>query len=144
MKLITKDTDYVIQALVFMAENSDSGFSVKEISEELGISLSYLRKLLQILNKKGVLSSMKGKGGGFTLKLKPEKIFVSDLINIFQGKLDIKNCYVKNKRCSNLVNCILHKKLINIEDFIKKEIGTLSIKDIIEAGKKLKRSVKTD
>src|SRR4030042_4841542 len=138
MKLITKDTDYVIQALVFMAKNSDRGFSVKEISNELDLSLSYLRKLLQILNKEGVLTSVKGKGGGFVLKLKPDKIFIQDLINIFQGKLDIKNCCVKNKKCSNVTECILHKKLINVEAFIKREIGSMSIKNIVEAAKKLK------
>jgi len=141
MKLITKDTDYVIQALVFMAKNSGSGFSVKQISNELSLSLSYLRKLLQILNKEGILSSTKGKGGGFVMKLKPDKIFLKDLINIFQGNLEIKNCFVKNKKCSNLINCVLHKKLINVEEYIKKEIGTLSIKDIIDIGKKLKPSV---
>jgi DNA-binding IscR family transcriptional regulator len=40
----------------------------------------FLRKMLQILNKEGLLISYKGKDGGFALTLPPEKISLIDLM----------------------------------------------------------------
>ena len=53
-----------------------------------------MRKILQILNKKKMLKSHKGKGGGFELSVNPDKIFLLDLVWIFQGPLKI-NEFIK-------------------------------------------------
>ena len=131
MKLITKDTDYAMRALTYMAKNNGEINSVKEISESLNISLPYLRKILQILTKRGILSSSKGKGGGFTFDKSPDKIYIIDLINIFQGEINIRHCVVREDICPNITTCLLHKKLFELEKLIKSEINLLTIKALI-------------
>ena len=54
MTLITKDTDYAIRSLVFLAKNQGEPASVAEISKALNISYTFLRKIMQALNKKGL------------------------------------------------------------------------------------------
>ena len=135
MKLITKDTDYAIRALVFMGEKEKNIFNVRNLSEELKISHQFLRRLLQVLSKNRILRSVKGKGGGFSLNKKPGEIFLSELVGIFQVKMELKNCMVKDERCPNFQSCLLSRKLDRIEQIIEKEIGNLSIENLI--GKKV-------
>ena len=84
MKLITRDTDYAVRALCYMAGTKRQMVSVPDLVKELKVPGPFLRKILQILNKKGVLRSSKGRGGGFMLAGAPKKIFLVDLMEIFQ------------------------------------------------------------
>ncbi len=132
MKLITKDTDYAIRALTLIAKEKNKLFNVKEISKSLNISYSYLRKLLQILNKNKILFSVKGKGGGFKINKDPEEIYIKDLIKLFQKDIEIKNCYIKSKNCPNKNVCILSAKLSKIESVIREELFSLNIKSFLD------------
>jgi len=85
VKLITRDTDYALRAVIFMAKGEKGVFSVAELSKELKMPRPFLRKLLQVLRKKGILGSRKGREGGFWLALPAGKIFLMDLWRIFQG-----------------------------------------------------------
>jgi len=77
---------------------------------------------LQILAKKGFLISKKGKYGGFILAEKPEKIFIMDIINIFQKGLNFLNCIDENgNKCKEINVCKLRKILIRLELIVKNE-----------------------
>ena len=64
MKLITKDTDYALKALCYIAKSSKEIISVKELVKCLDVPNPFLRKVLQVLNRHKLLRSYKGKGGG--------------------------------------------------------------------------------
>ncbi len=131
MTLITKDTDYAIRALCFLAKNQAEPASVAEISKALNISYTFLRKIMQALNKKGILSSTKGKGGGFALKRVTDEIFVNDVIDIFQGPIDFKRCIVKHQICPDFKNCLLRDKIEKIEGYAQKVLESVTIKSLI-------------
>ena len=84
LKLITRDTDYAIKALKCIAAKRSETMSVSGLSKRLEMPRSFLRKILQLLNKKGVLKSSKGKGGGFSLNMPADAISVFSLVEIFQ------------------------------------------------------------
>jgi Rrf2 family protein len=127
MKLITRDTDYAIRALCFIAGLKKEIVSVSELVKELKIPRPFLRKILQILNKKGILKSYKGKGGGFLLSVSANKIFLLDLIEIFQGPLRINECLLKKIKCPNIKNCVFRKKITEIEKYVIKELKPITI-----------------
>lgn len=129
--LIAKDTDYAIRALRFLARKDDHTASVAEISEELRISYSFLRKIMQILHKSGILSALKGKGGGFSLNQPAEQISLVDVIQVFQGPFCLMNCQLKQRPCPNIGTCRLHEKLEDIENYAYRTLHTLTIKDLL-------------
>jgi len=131
MILITKDTDYAIRALCFLARNNGTPASVAKISKELNISYAFLRKIMQKLNNKGILRSAKGKRGGFTLKHAADEIFVNTIIDIFQGPLEFKRCVVKHHVCPDFKNCLLRTKIEAIEDYAQKVLEPVTIKSLI-------------
>jgi Rrf2 family protein len=127
MKLITRDTDYAVRALCFIAKQGKRVVSVSELTAQLRVPRPFLRKILQILNKKKLLKSFKGKGGGFLLARHPEKIYITDLMRVFQGRLSLNECFLKKIVCPHTRDCILRKKIIKIEDYVLKELSFITI-----------------
>ena len=134
MKLITRDTDYAVRALCYSARCPDRKVCAREIVAELKIPRPFLRKILQLLSKKGIIRSYKGKGGGFQLVEPPEKIFLIDLIEIFQGPLKINECTFKTEVCPDVYSCPLNKKLTEIEKDVCAELSGISIYSLLKKG----------
>ena len=132
MKLITRNTDYALRAVCYIAGIKEKAVSVSELVEKLEIPRSFLRSLLQVLNKKMVLKSSKGQGGGFLLARGPEKIFLVDLIAIFQGPLKLNECFFKKLSCPNKKSCVLRKKIEGIENYVVKELKSITVASLLK------------
>jgi len=127
MKLITRDTDYALRALCFSAKSKAKTVSAAELTRELSIPRPFLRKILQILNRKGILRSLKGRGGGFSLARSAKNIFLTDIMRIFQGKLKLNECFLNKHICPHRPKCPLRKKIIRVESYVLKELSSISI-----------------
>lgn len=135
MKLITRDTDYAINALCFIAECNKRPVSVSELVNRLKMPRPFLRKILQILNKKELLNSYKGQGGGFELALAPNKIFLVDLIEIFQGPIKLNECIFKKRICPRINICPLKEKIDSIKKYVVSELKSITIASLLKKGK---------
>ena len=132
MSLINRNTDYATRAVCFMAKNNKSRVSVVDLVRELRIPRPFLRKILQTLNKNGILKSYRGKDGGFLLADSPDKIFLMDLMNIFQGKLKLNECLFKKRICPNIKTCSLREKLREIEEYVVSELESINIASLLK------------
>jgi len=131
MKLMTRNTDYAVRAICHMAAKPQGVISVTELVDELKIPRPFLRKILQMLSKSGLVTSYKGIGGGFRLEAKPDKIYLSDIIKVFQGDFTLNECFFKKKVCPNRQTCILKKRIDLIERRAQEEIGAITIGSLI-------------
>ena len=135
MKLVTRDTDYAIRALCYIAKRKKSIVSVKKLVRDLKIPQPFLRKILQRLNKARLLKSYKGKGGGFELSHKPNTIFIADIMKIFQGPLKCNEHIFKKSLCPHIKTCALKTKLDMIQKHIVSDLRSISIGSLIKEGK---------
>ena len=131
MKLITRDTDYGVRALCYIATHKGAIVTVPELVSSLKIPKPFLRKLLQILTKRGILKSYKGKGGGFLLAKEARHIYLTDLMRIFQGGFELNECLLKKKLCPNRGSCCVRKKIQGIEKMVVKELKNITIQSIL-------------
>jgi Rrf2 family protein len=131
MKLITRDTDYALRALGFIAREPRKITSVALLVAQLRIPRPFLRKILQILNKEGIVKSYKGVGGGFALARSAKDILLTDIIEIFQGPLVINECVFKKARCPNVAKCILRKKIEAIERKVCNDLQSITMRSLI-------------
>lgn len=132
MKLINRDTDYAVRALVHMSRSPQKVSSAKVLVEELHIPRAFSRRLLQVLSKKGILQSVKGKGGGFSFRKSPAKIKLKDLVEIFQRDFNETRCIFKKKICPDIGTCPLRHKIRDIERKVADELAAVSIADLIK------------
>lgn len=132
MKLINRDTDYAVKALMHIARNHVGRISVSDLAQELDIPNPFLRKIFQMLNKEGILSSYKGKGGGFALSLSADQIYLTDLIKIFQGPIKLNDCIFRRTICPDLKTCVLRKKIVNLEDQMISELKSITLAGLLK------------
>jgi Rrf2 family protein len=130
MKLITRDTDYAIRALNYIVCNEGRIIPITELVRELETPKPFLRKILQLLSINGILKSYKGKNGGFELAKEPEKIFLLDLMEIFQGKFKISECIFKKNSCPNQQYCLLKVEIDSIEKMVLEKISAITMKSL--------------
>src|SRR3989338_5529052 len=116
-----------------MAENNNDKkiSSVSELVKELKIPRPFLRKILQILHKEKILNSYKGQGGGFSLAIAPDKIFIVNLIEIFQGPLKLNNCAFIKNICPDVNSCRLRRKIDSIERHLLSELKSTTITSLL-------------
>jgi Rrf2 family protein len=131
MKLITRDTDYAVRILSAIALRKGRCATAADLASELDIPLSFVRKILQVLGKRGPLDSYKGKGGGFELSCPPEKILLLDLMNMFQGPVCFSECLFKKKMCHNRSTCSMRKVILELEESVTKRLKGVTLASLM-------------
>lgn len=104
----SRETDYAIRCLLFMARDPLRIFSVGEISGAREIPSSFLAKILQKLAKAGITSSARGAQGGFRLVANPDRISLLSVIEALEGPLALNDCLVDGRSCQLLDRCSAH------------------------------------
>ena len=132
MKLITRDVDYAIRALRYIAGVGGERVAVPELAKRLKIPRPFLRKILQVLHRRGILKAYKGQGGGFQLARPAEEILLINLIEIFRGRLVLNKCLFKKRLCGDVATCALKGKIDAIERRVVSELKAITLKSLLE------------
>lgn len=100
--MLTMKTKYALKALAVLA-NAPEGEPVliATIADQEDIPLKFLQLILRELRQHGVLSSRKGRGGGYSLAKPASSISLSSLIRILDGPIAPVPCLSKTayRRC---------------------------------------------
>ncbi len=131
MKLLTKHTDYAIRALVYLARRPDAFVSAREIAEEQIVPYPFLRRILQSLIQAKLVVSQGGVCGGVKMARAPGKIRVVDIIDLFQGEVQLMDCMMRSKACPHRPTCPLRGEVSKIEALVEKEFGKITIAKLI-------------
>jgi len=79
---------YALQALIHLAEAYEGGLvAAHTVAEKEGIPEKFLEGILLALKNARVISSERGREGGYRLRKPPEEIFIGDVIRLIDGPL---------------------------------------------------------
>lgn len=92
MKLSTKGR-YAVMAMADIAQQGNAQpVSLGDISERQAISQAFLEQLFAKLRKNGLVQSVRGPGGGYTLAMEADDIQIVDIISAVDEPLQITRC----------------------------------------------------
>ena len=131
MRLTTKGR-YAVTAMLDLALNQHQGpISLADISVRQEISLSYLEQLFSKLRKNDLVSSVRGPGGGYRLSRAAEEIFVAQIIDAVDEKVDSTNC---NKRgdCQSGQECLTHHLWMDLSDQIHTFLAGINLASLVD------------
>jgi Rrf2 family protein len=134
MKLLTRDTDYAVRALCSIARSGKEKISAADLVKELAMPRPFIRKIMQVLGKNGIVKSYKGPGGGFAIAVDPRDISLGDIVKIFQGPFRLNECSFKKMNCPNKSACVLRKRICAIEKGILSELRSIAIGSLVKKG----------
>ena len=107
MRLTTKGR-YAVTAMIDLAMNQSVGpVSLKSISDNQGISLSYLEQLFAKMKRCDLVVGARGPGGGYTLARDVDSISIADIILAVDEPLDITECEGE-ENCHDGKRCLAH------------------------------------
>ena len=128
---LTKKADYGLIALKHLAVNAAQGVaSAKEIAECYSIPLPLLAKVLQKLNKSGLLRSEQGTNGGYRLGRDAREISTLDVIRTIDGPIILTHCFTDHGGCTQAVTCTVREPLRKVHEGILSLLGGISISDL--------------
>ncbi len=136
MKISTK-TRYTVRALLDLAVNDKGKPSqIKDIARRQDLSVRYLENLFSALRADGILTSSKGKGGGFSLSRAPSRINILDVIQAVEGKLILVSCIESDSFCQRYADCITRNIWKKANNRLKEFFKSITLKNLIEDYKK--------
>jgi len=107
MKLTSKSR-YAVTALLTVAIYAkEKPISLSDISEMQSISLSYLEQLFSKLRRAGLVSSVRGPGGGYQLNKGVDDITIAMIIAAVDESFDATLCK-GSKSCRGGERCLTH------------------------------------
>jgi len=138
LTLITRNTDYAIRALIELAGSKDGFLSARQIAKSQRVPYQFLRRILQGLIKNKLTVSRGGRGGGFRIGRNPDLITAVEIMEIFQGDIQLSDCMFRNKPCFNRGRCVLRRRIVKIDKLVKKEFEDITIGGLLKDKKKKK------
>lgn len=138
MLRLTKKVEYAIIALRYFSISNDELLSAKVISEKTSINYDLLAKILQQLSKNGIIASVPGSRGGYTLIKRPANISLKNVIESVEGPIHFTDCMnpgEKNNTCDQVADCCIRDSLEKIHSDLKEYFSSITIQDIIETSK---------
>ncbi len=130
--LFSRACEYALQAVLYLGSRSrGEAILQRQISADLDIPPHFLGKVLQALTRRGLVSSQKGKTGGFRLARSPKTISLLDVIQAVDGLGVLDGCLLGFPGCSDDHPCPFHEewkqaKQIVLEGLEQRNVAALS------------------
>jgi Rrf2 family protein len=133
--LLSKSCIYALRASVYLAkQDKDCYITIKELSDELGISFHYLTKVLQQLKNQDILKSVQGPNGGVKLAKNAGKITFVDIVQSIDGNYDITECALGIPGCGELNPCPFNNHWAGLKVIFDELIRDASIAELAARG----------
>ncbi len=111
--MFSKACEYGIRAMLYIAEQSQWGnrVNIKEISKSIDSPEAFTAKVLQQLARNGVVDSLKGPSGGFSIPAdRLPHLKLSEIVEAIDGDHVFVGCGLGLPECSDEKPCPLHHK----------------------------------
>lgn len=132
MKLTSKGR-YAVTAMLDVALHASVGpVPLADISERQEISLSYLEQLFARLRKNGLVSSVRGPGGGYLLGRETHAISVGDAINAVDESIDATRCHGATGGCQSGMRCLTHTLWSDLSARIEDFLNGITLAELVE------------
>lgn len=133
MLIFSNICQYAIKACIVLATEKRK-IGIIDISEIIETPTAFTSKILQQLTKKQLISSEKGKGGGFYLNDEQfENLTIKDIYENFEGEEALTYCLLGLRQCNSENPCPIHHLAVAVREKVM-IMFQYKIKDLKDLG----------
>jgi len=141
--MITQKMKYALKALLTLADEAaqeaPAPLTIEEIATRSGTPKRFLEHILLDLRKLGIVASMRGRSGGYTLLKAPRDISISELLRHIDGPIAPLPClsrkaYQRCEDCENEETCRIRKVFAEVFWSYLVLIDSLTLEDMLRSG----------
>ncbi len=79
---------YALRFMIDLAQHTNGdAVTLKEVSQRQEISVKYLEQIVTLLNRGGLIHSVRGNQGGYLLAREPKDYTIGDILRVVEGDL---------------------------------------------------------
>jgi Rrf2 family protein len=131
--VLSQTAEYALRAVLYLAEHQgERPIPVDAIAEDLSIPRNYLSKILHTLAKRDLLSSSRGRGGGFELTVPASALPLLAVVEPFDELEGRQQCLLGRTRCSEASPCAAHHRWKEMVDRVTVFFRETTVKDLIQ------------
>lgn len=133
MKLSTRAI-YSLRLMIYLADHSDRNtpISLKEVAKAQNLPFRYLEQLVVALKTAGLVKSVQGKQGGYTLARESSEIKALDVVEASMGQIELLKCLDAEAPCTFRDVCTSRRMWGMIQAHITDILAEYSLKDLSE------------
>ncbi len=125
---ITRATDYAVRVMVHLATLPEGmRVPVSELARAGGAPESFVSKVLQQLVRLGMVTSLRGMGGGFQLAVRPDQVTLLEVVEGVEGPLQINMCLSGKQGCDRKSWCGAHPVWDEAQAALKRTLASATI-----------------
>ncbi|RME92851.1 MAG: Rrf2 family transcriptional regulator [Verrucomicrobia bacterium] len=104
----TRASEYGVFGLLNLARRGPGATAmVEEVGRQEAIPPDFLAKIFRALARAGLVRSVRGAGGGFTLQRPPERITLLEVVEAVDGPIHLQPCFDPSAGCAFEAGCAL-------------------------------------
>ncbi len=132
MRLSTKGR-YGTRAMLDIALNYEKGpVSLKDLAQRQEVSVKYMEHLIPLLKVAGLIRSVRGVRGGYTLNRDPHQIKLRDIVDALEGSMFPVDCIDNPETCHRVKECVTYEIWKEIYDEINKILDSWTLADMVD------------
>ena len=128
----SKTTEYALRTLTLMATEGKELYSSDYLHKQLKIPKKYLQRLLTDLSKNGLITSIRGKFGGYSFSKNIDSIFLSDIIEAVEGFQTTPSCFFGFSECALEDPCAMHEVWEKSQTDLIKTLSSTKLSELIK------------
>lgn len=148
--MITQKMKYALKALLVLADEAAQPMprplTIEEIARRAGTPKRFLEHILLEVRNAGVITSIRGRAGGYTLAKPPAEISLSDLLRRIDGPIAPLPClsrsaYQRCADCTDEATCRIRKVFAEVFWSYLVIIDSLTLDDMLRSDEVLDKVV---
>ncbi|PPR79640.1 MAG: HTH-type transcriptional regulator IscR [Alphaproteobacteria bacterium MarineAlpha2_Bin1] len=133
MLKLNKMSDYAAVVINYMDKSNNDRLSTEQVSKSTGLPSPTVSKILHRLSSEGIVSSLRGRSGGYTLNREVSDISILEILQIFEGPIVLTDCLdEKGEACVFLSSCSIAGKWEVVSSTIKIVLENLTLKELFD------------
>ena len=129
MKL-QRDVEYGLMGLIDL-ERVTEPVSARTLAERLGVPGELLSKVMQRLQRAGLVTAVRGSRGGYRLLRPLSEISLREVIEASHGPLAVVDC-LKRGACPQEPHCTIRPQTHGLQGLLDGFLGSLSVRQFAE------------
>jgi Rrf2 family protein len=124
-------------ALLELAAQPERQLAVAHIGEKYGVSSHHLAKVMHVLNRAGLVTAVRGAGGGYQFSGKARRTTLLDVIEMFENLSSDHACTIAPQPTPEAR--ALHAVLNEIDDIVRATLGSITLATMLKIADRQKR-----
>ena len=128
---LTRAADYGVRVMVHLASRDENGRSLlSDLAEATDTPESFLSKVLQALTRAHLISSQRGKSGGFAILPRGRAASMLQVIEAIDGPICLNVCLVSGMQCERSLWCPAHPVWARAQQAMLRVLADASIAEL--------------